>query len=60
MAEVERITKIQENSLKSASYREILAEVEQFDSYVSTKGLVVEKKRLILTREEVYRYNVRI
>lgn len=60
MAEVERITKIQENSLKSASYREILAEVEQFDRYVSTKGLVVEKKRLILTREEVYRYNVRI
>lgn len=58
MAEVDRIIKIQEKSLRSADYREILAEVKEFDSFVSSNGIIIEKRQLILSQEDVCRYNV--
>ena len=58
MAEVDRIIKIQEKFLRSADYREILAEVEEFDSFVSSNGIIIEKRQLILSQEDVCRYNM--
>ena len=58
MAEVDRIIKIQEKFLRSADYREILAEVEEFDSFVSSNGIILEKRQLILSQEDVCRYNM--
>lgn len=58
MAEVDRIIKIQEKSLRRADYREILAEVKEFDSFVSSNGIIIEKRQLILSQEDVCRYNM--
>lgn len=60
MAEVDRILKIQEKSLRSADYCEILIEVKEFDRFVSSNGIIIEKKHLILSQEDVCRYNVTI